>query len=156
MYCGFVAAALGIRERRQRPDRRPRLCEDYRAGLCVDRAQEEADRAAGRKIRCPMLLLVSTGDDLDIHGDLEAIWRPWAAGELLSRPFTPGIIRPNRRRTSCRDAPALPRAIQGRSRAESAIWSLTVVIPGLEDLHLFVVGAVHEPVFVVDAAGPVA
>jgi hypothetical protein len=30
------------------------------------------------------------------------------------------------------------------------------VIPGLEDFHLFVVGAVHEPMFVVDAAGPVA
>jgi hypothetical protein len=30
------------------------------------------------------------------------------------------------------------------------------VIPGLEDLHLFVVGAVHEPMFVIDAAGPVA
>ena len=28
--------------------------------------------------------------------------------------------------------------------------------PGLEDLHLFVVGAVHESVFVVDAAGSVA
>jgi hypothetical protein len=27
---------------------------------------------------------------------------------------------------------------------------------GLEDVHLLVVGAVHEPVFVVDAAGPVA
>jgi hypothetical protein len=26
------------------------------------------------------------------------------------------------------------------------------VIPGLEDLHLFVVGTVDEPVFVVDAA----
>jgi haloacetate dehalogenase len=60
------------------------MCEDYRAGLRVDRAHEEADRAAGRKIRCPMLLLVSAGDDLDIHGDPEAIWRPWTAGELLS------------------------------------------------------------------------
>ena len=59
--------------------------EDYRAGLRVDRAHEEADRAAGRTIRCPMLLLVSTDDDLDIHGDPEAIWRSWAAGEVRSR-----------------------------------------------------------------------
>jgi haloacetate dehalogenase len=61
------------------------MCEDYRAGLRIDRAHEEADRVAGRKIRCPMLLLVSTDDDLDIHGDPEVIWRPWAVGELRSR-----------------------------------------------------------------------
>ena len=56
----------------------------------VDRAHEEADRAAGRKVRCPTLLLVSTDDDLDIHGNPEAIWRPWAAGELRSRPIHSG------------------------------------------------------------------
>jgi haloacetate dehalogenase len=66
------------------------MCEDYRAGLRTDRAHEEADRAAGRTIRCPMLLLVSAGDDLDIHGDPEAIWRPWVAGELRSRPIHSG------------------------------------------------------------------
>jgi len=66
------------------------MCEDYRAGLRVDRAHEEADRAAGRKIRCPMLLLFSTDDDLDIHGDPDAIWRSWAAGELRSRPIQSG------------------------------------------------------------------
>ncbi|MGH3150195.1 MAG: alpha/beta fold hydrolase, partial [Streptosporangiaceae bacterium] len=66
------------------------MCEDYRAGLRVDREHEEADRAAGRQIRCPMLLLVSTDDDLDIHGDPEAIWRPWTAGELSSRPIHSG------------------------------------------------------------------
>jgi hypothetical protein len=41
---------------------------------------------------------------------------------------------------------------QVRSSAEPPIWSVAVVIPGLEDLHLFVVGTVDEPVFVVDAA----
>jgi haloacetate dehalogenase len=66
------------------------MCEDYRAGLRIDRAHEEADRAAGRKIGCPMLLLASTGDDLDIHGDPEAIWRPWVAGQLHSRPIYSG------------------------------------------------------------------
>jgi haloacetate dehalogenase len=66
------------------------MCEDYRAGLRVDRRHEEADRAAGRRIRCPMLLLASTSDDLDIHGDPEAIWRPWVAGELRSEPIHSG------------------------------------------------------------------
>ncbi len=66
------------------------MCEDYRAGLRIDRAHEEADRAAGRQIACPMLLLAATQDDLDIHGDPEAIWRPWVAGKLHSAPIQSG------------------------------------------------------------------
>jgi haloacetate dehalogenase len=60
------------------------MCEDYRAGLSIDRAHEQADRTAGRQIACPMLLLASTEDDIDIHGDPAEIWRPWVAGELRS------------------------------------------------------------------------
>ena len=52
------------------------MCEDYRAGLRIDRADEEADRVAGRRIACPTLLLAATEDDIDLHGDPEAIWRP--------------------------------------------------------------------------------
>jgi len=66
------------------------MCEDYRAGLRIDRAHEEADRTAGRQIASPMLLLAATQDDLDIHGDLEAIWRPWVAGKLRSAPIQSG------------------------------------------------------------------
>jgi haloacetate dehalogenase len=55
------------------------MCEDYRAGLGVDRAADEADRAAGRRITCPTLVLWATDDDLaDLHGDPVAIWRRWA------------------------------------------------------------------------------
>jgi len=60
------------------------MCEDYRAGLRIDRTHEEADRAAGRRIACPTLLLAATEDDIDIHGDPEEIWRPWVAAELRS------------------------------------------------------------------------
>jgi len=42
------------------------MCEDYRAGPRTDRAHEETDRAASRKVTCPVLLLVSSDDDLDI------------------------------------------------------------------------------------------
>jgi haloacetate dehalogenase len=66
------------------------MCEDYRAGLRIDRAHEEADRTAGRQIACPMLLLAATHDDLDIHGDPEEIWRPWVAGKLHSAPIQSG------------------------------------------------------------------
>ena len=66
------------------------MCEDYRAGLRIDRAHEEADRTAGRQIACPMLLLAATQDDLAIHGDPEAIWRPWVAGKLCSAAIQSG------------------------------------------------------------------
>jgi haloacetate dehalogenase len=63
------------------------MCEDYRAGLGVDRHHDEADRAAGRRIGCPTLLLESGKDDLDIHGDPAAIWEPW-----LEQPLRHQVI----------------------------------------------------------------
>jgi haloacetate dehalogenase len=66
------------------------MCEDYRAGLRIDRAHEEADRTAGRRITCPMLFLQSAGDDIDIHGDPVAIWQPWVAGPLSATTIDSG------------------------------------------------------------------
>jgi haloacetate dehalogenase len=55
------------------------MLEDYRAGLTVDRAADDADRAAGVKIRCPVLVGWSTHDDLEeLYGDVVAIWHDWA------------------------------------------------------------------------------
>ena len=55
------------------------MLEDYRAGLTIDRRDEEADRAAGRRVSCPLLLLWSTRDDLEqLYADPLAIWRHWA------------------------------------------------------------------------------
>lgn len=54
------------------------MLEDNRAGLTVDRAHEEADRAAGRRVRCPTLVLWSARDDLaELHGDPRAVWARW-------------------------------------------------------------------------------
>lgn len=61
------------------------MCEDYRAGLGIDREHDEADRAAGRKVGCPVLLLESADDDLSIHGDPAAIWAPWLARPMRHR-----------------------------------------------------------------------
>jgi haloacetate dehalogenase len=61
------------------------MVEDYRAGLGIDRAHDEADRAAGRKVACPAMLLESADDDLDIHGDPAAIWAPWLTHPLRHR-----------------------------------------------------------------------
>jgi haloacetate dehalogenase len=55
------------------------MCEDYRAGLGIDRAHDDADTAAGRRIACPTLVVWATGDDLpDLYGDVLAVWREWA------------------------------------------------------------------------------
>jgi haloacetate dehalogenase len=54
------------------------MLEDYRAGLGVDRASDEADRAAGRTIGCPVLVAWSRHDDTDRQGDPIEIWRAWA------------------------------------------------------------------------------
>jgi haloacetate dehalogenase len=55
------------------------MVEDYRAGLTVDREADDADRANGKTITCPVLVGWSTRDDMeDLYGDLVAIWRPWA------------------------------------------------------------------------------
>jgi haloacetate dehalogenase len=55
------------------------MVEDYRAGPGIDRAHEEADRTAGRRVTCPTLFAVSVHDDLeDVYGDPLAIWRNWA------------------------------------------------------------------------------
>jgi len=55
------------------------MLEDYRAGLTVDRHDEQADRDAGHRIGCPALVLWSLRDDLeDLYGDPVCIWRDWA------------------------------------------------------------------------------
>ena len=60
------------------PDTVHGMIEDYRAGLGVDRAHDEADRRAGRRIACPTLILWSRRDDLELlYGDVLAVWEPW-------------------------------------------------------------------------------
>ncbi len=66
------------------------MIEDYRAGLGVDRAADDADRAAGRRLSCPTLVAWSTEDDMaELYGDVLAVWRPWAA-DLYGQPIASG------------------------------------------------------------------
>ncbi|WP_370616597.1 alpha/beta fold hydrolase [Mumia sp. Pv 4-285] len=61
------------------PDVVRAMLEDYRAGLTVDLADEEADRAAGRRIERPLLVAWSAGENLDdMGGDPVAVWEAWA------------------------------------------------------------------------------
>jgi haloacetate dehalogenase len=55
------------------------MCEDYRAGLGVDRANDDADCVAGKKILAPLLVLWGTKDDLAelYDNDVLGVWEPW-------------------------------------------------------------------------------
>jgi len=66
------------------------MCEDYRAGLGVDRDNDADDRDAGRRIRVPTLFLWSTRDDMEeLYGDPLAIWRGWC-DDVVGRPIESG------------------------------------------------------------------
>jgi haloacetate dehalogenase len=79
-----------FREAISNPETVHAMCEDYRAGLGVDRAADEADRAAGRRIACPTLMLWATRDDMvELYGDPVAIWRDWA-DDVRGRPIESG------------------------------------------------------------------
>jgi haloacetate dehalogenase len=59
------------------------ICEEYRAAATLDVAADDSDRAAGRRIACPTLVLWGAGGPIDswyadAGGPLE-VWRGWAA-----------------------------------------------------------------------------
>ncbi len=55
------------------------MCEDYRAGATVDVEDDDDDRAAGRRIACPVLVLWAASGGLPrFYGDVLDVWRPWA------------------------------------------------------------------------------
>ena len=55
------------------------MCEDYRAGLGIDRQHDDEDRRNGRRITCPTMVIWAERDDLPtLYGDVLAVWRDWA------------------------------------------------------------------------------
>lgn len=62
-------------------------CEDYRAAATSDAAMDEADEAAGRRVKCPVLVLWGARSHTGKGwGDLLAVWRDYApdlAGRAL-------------------------------------------------------------------------
>ena len=60
------------------PETRHAICEDYRAGATIDYRMDEADRAAGRRIACPVLALWAGRNPIHEAYDVLAVWRDWA------------------------------------------------------------------------------
>lgn len=78
-------------------DRVHAICEEYRAAATLDREHDEADRASGRRIACPLLVLWSGPGPLgswyaDAGGPL-AVWRAWA-DEVHGRAMNGGHFFP--------------------------------------------------------------
>lgn len=75
----FSTAALdSYRSQANNPSHLHAMCADYRAGATFDRALDDADRAAGRKIESPLRFLWAEGGFPAATGDPAAFWRSWA------------------------------------------------------------------------------
>lgn len=55
------------------------ICEDYRAAASIDLEHDRASRAAGQRIRCPLLVLWGAKGRVGGWYDVPAIWRLYAA-----------------------------------------------------------------------------
>ena len=73
------------------PARCHAMCADYRAGATFDRALDEADRAAERRIAAPLHFLFAREGFPARTGDPAGFWRQWAdkvtAGDCVSGHF---------------------------------------------------------------------
>jgi haloacetate dehalogenase len=63
----------------RKPENIAASCADYRAGYGIDDQLDRADRAVGKKIACPVLVL--SGDQYLSTGENQAvdIWKRWAS-----------------------------------------------------------------------------
>ncbi len=72
------ASLASYRAQSRDPARLHAMCADYRAGASFDKALDEADKAAGRKITAPLMFLYANGGFPAKTGDPAGLWRAWA------------------------------------------------------------------------------
>ena len=66
------------------------MCEDYRAAATIDLVHDRASRAAGEKIRCPLLVLWGKKAKIEAWYDALAIWRTYSAARVSGGPVNSG------------------------------------------------------------------
>lgn len=71
-------AVAAYRAQMADPARVAAMCADYRAGATTDRADDESDRAAGRKIAAPLHFLHAAGGFPARTGRAATAWQAWA------------------------------------------------------------------------------
>jgi haloacetate dehalogenase len=87
----FTPEALtAYREAFRNPEMIHATCEDYRAGITCDCTHDAADRDAGRKIRCPLLVLWGARRS---RTRLDEIWKAWA-DDVRGEPIECGHFIP--------------------------------------------------------------
>jgi haloacetate dehalogenase len=64
-------------------------CEDYRASASIDLIHDQADREAGRKVRCPLLTLWGNRGVMERIYDVEAVWQEYA-DNVRGKPLDTG------------------------------------------------------------------
>ncbi len=70
------------------------ICEDYRAAATIDLEHDRASRAAGEKIRCPLLALWGAKGLVHRWYDAPAVWRGYAAAEVTGAAVASGHYLP--------------------------------------------------------------
>ncbi|MDP2697246.1 alpha/beta fold hydrolase [Thalassospira sp.] len=78
------------------PAVRHAMCEDYRAALNEDIVHDEADRAAGRKLDCPVLVLWPSSEEVAGRPNRIDIWKGWA-DHVTGAVTTGGHLQPEDR-----------------------------------------------------------
>ena len=66
------------------------MCEDYRAAASIDLEHDRESRAAGQKIRCPLLVLWGAKAKIAAWYDALAIWRSYCAAPVSGGPVASG------------------------------------------------------------------
>lgn len=74
----------------RRPETTRGMCEDYRAAATIDLVHDRESRAAGEKVRCPLLVLWGAKGRIGEWYDALAIWRAYAGGEVTGGPVASG------------------------------------------------------------------
>jgi haloacetate dehalogenase len=85
------------------PDVRHAICEDYRAALGEDLVLDRADRKAGRRLSCPVLVLWPAADTAPGRPAPDAVWRRWA-DEVTGAATSGGHLQPEDAPDEVRDA----------------------------------------------------
>ena len=111
-------------------ERRHAMCEDYRAGATIDRALDEADRAAGRRIAAPLLALWGatrhSGQGRKPAGSLAALGRRRQRARPGRRPFPA-------RGSGGRDGGGAARLLLGRRARNRSCYVLIRALGSADD-----------------------
>jgi haloacetate dehalogenase len=78
----------------RRPENISGMCEDYRAAASIDLVHDRESRAAGVRLRCPLLVLWGARGNIARWYDALAIWRDYCTGSVTGGAVSSGHYLP--------------------------------------------------------------